>query len=123
MLAFNLGVFFKNLSGAPVFFSAKGPTAEVTFVGTVTDLQQESGWQGSITVTLRQGALACTIVFDEAEEEQHPEASGVQVSLLCDDATAEESEPLQLLTAGFRFKDVTLHPVEPLTEPEPPRSA
>ena len=67
MLAFNLGVFFRNLKGEEVTFSAKNDLCEVRFTGGVVSLHEHTDLTRHLSVTLGKGDLSFRIAFDENE--------------------------------------------------------
>lgn len=115
MLAFNLGVFFRNLKGEEVVFSAETPQAEVRFTGGVADLREETGLTRRLSVTLAKNDISLTISFEDSEEEE-PEDTEVEVVML---QTGEEGD-FQLLRTTFRFGDISLKPVSELEDGEQP---
>ena len=115
MLAFNLGVFFRNLSGAEVDFAAKNPRCALQFVGSVQDLRQERDTATRLYVALRGGGLICRIAIEEDEAVEAPEEAKVEVRL-AQQAPGGERE---VLRATFRFEDISLKPHAPEPPPEP----
>lgn len=117
MLAFNLGVFFRNLAGAEVEFTAKNPQCDLRFIGTVQDFRRDQDVSTRLSVALRSGPLTCAIGIEEDEALDAPEAAKVDVVLL-QQADGGERE---LLRASFRFEHITLKPYLPpaATSPEP----
>ena len=116
MLAFNLGVFFRNLKGEEVVFSANTPQCEVNFTGGVADLHEETKLTRHLSVTLAKNDLSLTISFEENEEEENPEDTEVEVVML---QTVDERD-MQLLRTTFRFGDISLKPVSELEDGEQP---
>ena len=106
MLAFNLGVFFRNLQGEEVSLAAKNAHCEFYFAGGVADLVEHTDLSHHLAVTLASGGLTCRIVFEEAEEEEQVENAEVEIQLM---KNGEEGETL-LLQTKFRFEEVTLKP-------------
>lgn len=115
MLAFNLGVFFKNLRGEEVAFSAQTPSCEVHLTGGVSELHEETGLTHQLSVTLSKNHLSLRISFEENEEDA-PEDTEVDVSLTLN---GEEEDQL-LLHTTFRFGDISIKPVSELEEGERP---
>lgn len=115
MLAFNLGVFFRNLKGEEVVFSAETPQCQVNFTGGVADLHEETTLTRRLSVTLAKANLSLSISFEENEEVE-PEDTEVEVVML---QTGEEGD-LQLLRTTFRFGDISLKPISELKEGEQP---
>ena len=107
MLAFNLGVFFKNLQGEEVSLAAKNEHCELYFAGGVEDLVEHTDLSHHLAVTLTSGALTCRIAFEEAEEEVEVENAEVEIQLV----QKEEGREKLLLQTAFRFEEVTLKPV------------
>lgn len=106
MLAFNLGVFFRNLQGEEVLFAAKNDQCEVQFRGGVEKLQEQTDLTHHLAVTLSQPPLLCRIAFEEVEEEESLEETDVEVRM-----TQEvEGQETVLLQTTFRFEDITLKP-------------
>lgn len=126
MLAFNLGVFFRNLAGAEVEFTAKNPQCDLRFIGTVRDFRREQDVGTRLSVALNSGALTCAIGIEEDEALDTPEAAKVDVTLLQQTDGGER----ELLRATFRFEHITLKPyipaavaeAEPQGEPPPKAS-
>jgi hypothetical protein len=128
MLAFNLGVFFRNLRGEEVTFAARTSECEVRFTGGVVTLQEQTDLTRHLSVTLGKGDLLLRIAFEETEEEG-PEEADVAVRLLREEEGGKEA---LLFRTSFRFADVSLKPVSegeddqgdaPPEEPEPPQPA
>ncbi len=114
MLAFNLGVFFKNLKGEEVMFSARTNQCEVNFTGGVADLHEETDLTRHLSVvTLRKNDLSLRIYFEENEEEE-PEDTEVDVEMVL--AGGEDEVDIQLLHTSFRFGSISLKPVSELEE-------
>jgi hypothetical protein len=114
MLAFNLSVFFRNLRGEEVAFSALAPHTELHFVGGVVALQEHTDLMRHLAVTLGSGDLLLRIAFEEAEEDADPESANVEVRLLRDTGLRE----VLLVQTSFRFGDVSLKPAA--DAPPPP---
>ncbi len=124
MLAFNLGVFFRNLSGADVDFTAKNAQCALQFVGNVQDFRQEHDTASHLSVALRSGELVCRIAIEEEEAVEAPEEAKVEVRL----AQVLDGGERELLHATFRFEDISLKPhvIEPPPDApagEPPPQA
>ena len=124
MLAFNLGVFFRNLHGEEVTFTAKSPQCEVNFTGGVVNLQERTDLNHELSVTLSKGNLFFQATFEEGEEEEEerPEDTLVQVNLKLE--FPEEKEEILLLETQFRFGEISLKPAGEGDEEEelgPPR--
>ena len=115
MLAFNLGVFFRNLKGEEVVFSAETPQCRVNFTGGVADLHEETTLTRRLSVTLAKDDLSLSISFEESEEGE-PEDTEVEVVML----QAGEEGDLQLLRTTFRFGDISLKPISELEDGEQP---
>ncbi|MBI3994141.1 MAG: hypothetical protein HY342_12775 [Candidatus Lambdaproteobacteria bacterium] len=112
MLAFNLGIFFRNLSGTEVVFSARNGLCEVSFTGGVQQLQEHTDLTHHLIVTLAKGEVACEIAFDDDQEpeEDEPEEAPVRVHMF----QVVDGAAFDLLRSEFRFEDITL---KPLVEP------
>lgn len=106
MLAFNLGVFFRNLKGEEVSLDARNENCEVRFSGGVDDLVEHTDLSHHLAVTLVNKDLSCRITFEEAEEEETPEHAEVEVELI----QKSDDRELVLLRTTFRFEDITLKP-------------
>lgn len=106
-LAFNLGVFFRNLRGEEVTFTGKSAACEVQFTGGVETLHEHTDLSSHLSVTLGKGELLFRIAFEEHEDEENPEETEVEVRLL---RTHEAGEEL-LLRTSFLFGDISLKPV------------
>ncbi len=106
MLAFNLGVFFRNLQGEEVSLIAKSEHCELHFVGGVADLVEHTDLSHHLAVTLTSGGLSCRIIFEESEEEETAENTEVEIQLV---QTGAEREVI-LLKTTFRFEEITLKP-------------
>lgn len=115
MLAFNLGVFFRNLKGEEVSLDARNPHCEVRFTGGVEDLVEHTDLSHHLSVTLTNKELSCRIAFEEAEEEETPEHAEVEVELILKSAERE----LTLLRTTFRFDEITLKPASGDEQEEP----
>jgi hypothetical protein len=115
MLAFNLSVFFRNLRGEEVAFSARTAQTELHFVGGVVALQEHTDLTRHLSVTLGSGDLLLRIAFEEGEEDEDPEAASVQVRLLRESGNRE----VLLVQTTFRFGDVSLKPAADAAETPP----
>lgn len=115
MLAFNLGVFFRNLKGEEVYLAARNENCELRFSGGVETLEERTDLSHHLTVTLASNDLACRIAFEEAEEEETPEHTEVEVELM---RRAEGRESL-LFRTTFRFEEITLKPAAGAEDEEP----
>lgn len=113
MLAFNLGVFFRNLKGEEVAFSAQAPDCELRFTGGVADLHEETDLTRHLSVTLSKNELSLTISFEENEEEE-PEDTEVTVEMFRQEGEDEQI----LLRATFLFGDISLKPASETGENE-----
>jgi hypothetical protein len=119
MLAFNLSVFFRNLRGEEVAFSARSAQTELHFIGGVVALQEHTDLTRHLSVTLGSGDLLLRIAFEEAEDDDQ-ESANVEVRLLRESGDRE----VLLVQTSFRFGDVSLKPAadaeEPPSDPLPP---
>jgi len=106
MLAFNLGVFFRNLQGQPVRFAARGLSAEMQFVGGVRELVEKTGLDTQLSVVLGQGDLSLHLVFDEGDDEEFAEDPRIQVRLV----QQTEAGEIALAQTQFAFDEVRLTP-------------
>lgn len=121
MLAFNLGIFFRNLKDAEVDFSARNATCQVQFSGHVQALSDQVDLTRHLSVTLSRGELVCCIAFEEQEDEEgkeQEEEALVEVRLIERRPGAE----LLLLQTQFRFEEISLKPHVP-EGPQPPAQA
>lgn len=109
MLAFNLGVFFRNLHGQPVAFDARREGASVHFVGGVESLQEKTALVSHLSVVLACDDLRLEMAFDEGEEEEGGNDPEVFVTVI----RLGMAEPL--FEATFAFDQIRLQPVEPET--------
>ncbi len=115
MLAFNLGVFFRNLRGEEVSLSARNEHCEVRFSGGVENLEEHTDLSHHLAVTLSNGVLSCRIVFEEADEEETPENAEVEVELV----QAMDKGEIVLVQTTFRFDEITLKPAALEDEEDP----
>jgi hypothetical protein len=106
MLAFNLGVFFRNLRGQPVVFSARRGGMELCFVGGVRGLHERTDLSSCLSVELGQDDLAIQVSFEEGEEAEGEDEPDVHVTLL----RIGQAQPL--FQGTFAFDDVRLQPLE-----------
>jgi len=106
MLAFNLGIFFRNLQGADVLFSAKNEKCEVKFVGGVSELREQADLNRHLSVLLTKGALACRISFEEDEDQENHDTTEVDVRV----SQQVEGHEVPLLQTRFVFEEITLKP-------------
>ena len=106
MLAFNLGIFFRNLRGQPVSFSARREVAELHFAGGVLALQEKTDLTHHLSVVLGQDDLALHVTFDEGEEAEREDNPDVHVTL-----RRRGQEP-PLFQATFAFDQIRLQPIE-----------
>lgn len=109
MLAFNLGVFFRNMAGEEVIFSARNQTCAMKFIGGVTHLSDQTTLTHHLAVTLTKDNLSCHISFEESEDEENVEDTEVDV-LMTLTPENEEEEDTVLLETTFRFEEITLKP-------------
>jgi hypothetical protein len=117
MLAFNLGIFFRNLKGTEVDFAARSTTCTIHFTGQVQALADQMDLTRRLTVTLRSNDLVCLISFDEGEgdESEEPQEEGLVEVRLVDRLPGGER---LLVESTFRFEDISLKPHQ---APEPPQ--
>ncbi len=118
MLAFNLGIFFRNLKDAEVVFAAHNAACQLQFTGRVQALSDQVDLTRHLAVTLRQGDLLCFIAFDEqedGEEQKKDEEAVVDVRLVQQRDGAQQV----LVESRFRFEDISLKPHNP-DQPQPP---
>jgi len=106
MLAFNLGVFFRNLQGEEVIFSARNDLCEVNFRGGVSNLYEHTDLTHHLSVTLNRQNLYCRIAFDEAEEEEALEETEVEVRVV----QIEDDQEILLFQTAFQFEEIVLKP-------------
>ena len=106
MLAFNLGIFFRNLKGEEVSLDARNEHCEVRFTGGVEDLVEHTDLSHHLAVTLSNADLSCRIAFEDAEEEETPEHTEVEVEMF----QKTEKREITLLRTTFRFEEITLKP-------------
>jgi len=121
MLAFNLGVFFRNLSGAEVEFTAHNADCDVVFVGRVRDIREELGLGSTLQVTLSREPLQCRIEIEDSdgEEDESPGASPEPaIEVILEREAGERAE--QLFRGRFTFEAITLKPYVPHPPPEAP---
>lgn len=117
-LAFNLGMFFRNLQGEEVAFAARSGHCEMAFVGGVEALQEQTDLTRHLSVSLRQGDLLLRIAFEETEDEE-PDQAEVDVRLV---QLVDGAEHL-LAQSAFRFREVSLKPAGEADEEPPPPEA
>ncbi len=111
MLAFNLGVFFRNLHGQEVEFSAQSGHGEVHFVGSVRQLEERTELTRHLSVVLGHDRLTLRIEFEEGEEPEEEEADNPEVEVrLMENRDGEER---LLLRTTFAFDEIRLQPVAP----------
>jgi hypothetical protein len=109
VLAFNLAVFFRNLAGAEVEFTAKNPRCAFQFIGSVEEFRQEQDVGTRLSVTLRGSELVCRISIEEEEAPDAPEEAKVEVRL----ALALEKGEREVFHTAFRFEEISLKPHAP----------
>lgn len=119
MLAFNLGVFFRNLRGEDVVFSARNEQCEMLFSGGVVNLSEQTDLTRHLAVTLGDGELSMHIEFEENEDEE-AENMEVEVSLV----QQREGDETVLVRTTFLFGEISLKPRSELDEkgPQPPEA-
>jgi hypothetical protein len=118
MLAFNLGIFFRNMKDADVDFAATSPACQVEFTGKVQALSDQVDLTRHLSVTLSKGDLLCRIAFDEGEDEEgeeKQEEATVDVRLVLRSGGSEQI----LLQTRFRFDEISLKPHA--DGPQPPQ--
>jgi len=108
MLAFNLGIFFRNLKGEDVLFSAQAEHAAIHFTGSVLELRTHADLDRRLDVTLTKDGLFLHMGFEEDEEAEDPESMEVEVSLTRQGAKGLET----LARTTFRFGDISLKPLD-----------
>ena len=131
-LAFNLGIFFRNLHGEPVRFSARNNHAELRFEGGVSALSEQVDLTRELRVSLVAYPLRLELVFEEPEDEQASEEDlRVLVTLHRMEGEGAEAagktnvtppgeRPALILQTEFRFGEISL---TPLTQEAPGDSA
>ena len=73
MLAFNLGVFFRNLQGEEVVLTADDGRSSFRFTGGVHSLEEKTDLTHELTVVLTKGELTCHIsIEEESEDSENP---------------------------------------------------
>jgi hypothetical protein len=107
MLAFNLAIFFHNLAGAEVVFSARNAQCALDFSGRVGELREQTDLSRHLAVTLHKGDLSCRLLIVEDEDVEAPEEALVEVRLV---HLRDQLEVLVLQTR-FRFEEISLKPV------------
>lgn len=117
MLAFNLGVFFRNMEGEEVLFSARNNHSAVIFIGGVEHLSDQTDLSHHLAVTLSKDNLLCHISFEESEDEENVEDTEVEVELVRVSGS-EEEEDIVLLQTTFRFEEIGLKPAVGSEEPD-----
>ena len=115
MLAFNLGVFFRNLRGEEISLTARNDQCVVRFSGGVEELVEHTDLSHHLSVTLTNGDLSCRISFEEVEEEEIPENTEVDVELV----QSRDDGEIILLQTTFRFEQITLKPASLEDDEEP----
>ncbi len=111
MLAFNLGVFFRNLHGQEVDFSAQSGHDEVHYIGSVRQLEERTELTRHLSVVLGHDRLTLTIEFEEGDDPEDEEADNPEVEVrLMEDRDGEER---LLLRTTFAFDKIRLQPVAP----------
>ena len=118
MLAFNLGIFFRNMKDADVDFVASNSLCKVEFTGQVQALSDQVDLTRHLSVALRQGDLVCRIAFDEGEDEEgeeKKEEAAVDVRLILKNGSTEQL----LVESRFRFDEISLKPHA--DGPQPPQ--
>ncbi len=118
MLAFNLGVFFRNLKGEEVSLAAQNEHCEFTFVGGVADLVEHTDLSHHLAVTLTRQNLSCRIAFEDDQDEEQAENAEVEIQLVQKDPERE----IILLRTTFLFEQITLKPTggeDDSPDPEP----
>lgn len=117
MLAFNLGVFFRNLQGQRVRLTAENLRERLEFVGTVRELAERTALTRHLSVVLLRGDLQLHIAFEESDESEEDAPQEVEMRLLLQDGDGEH----ELLHTAFAFDELRLQPEEAGTEaPVPP---
>jgi len=122
MLAFNLGIFFRNLKDAEVDFAARNAVCQVSFTGQVQTLSDQVDLTRHLAVTLCRGDLLCCIAFDEPEDVEDEERKRREEEAIVDVRLLEQRDgaAVLLMQSQFRFEDISLKPHVP-ESPEPPR--
>ena len=106
MMAFNLGIFFRNLKGEEVYFSAKNHHCEVQFIGGVENLNEQTDLTHHLSVTLSKGELSCRIAFEEVEDEDSMENTQVEIRFVQE----LDGEETLLLQTTFLYEEITIKP-------------
>ena len=109
MLAFNLGIFFRNLAGQRVRFDAENTREQVHFTGSVSELEETKALIRELRVTLTRGDVALRIVFEDSEDPEEADQPEVELTLVLRDG----EETLELLSTTFAFDEIRFHPEEP----------
>ena len=106
MLAFNLGVFFRNLQGEAVVFAADNGNCVFNFTGGVESLKETTHLNRELSVVLARDGLVCTIVMEEEEEPEGEENPEVRVRLV----RSHDGQDELMLETTFRFNEIRLQP-------------
>lgn len=116
MLAFNLGVFFRNLKGEEVRFAAENGQCRVGFTGDVQGLHEVTELTRRLTVELGRGPLRCRIEIEEDEEEGDEESENPEVHVCI--RHGEGAEEAAVVETTFRFDEVRFQPASAQPVPE-----
>ena len=117
MLAFNLGVFFRNMEGEEIIFSARNAHCSVIFVGGVENLSEQTDLTHHLAVTLSKGPIYCHISFEDAEDDEKVEDTEVEVQLV-QVASKPDTDDVILLETSFRFEEIGLKPAAGADDPD-----
>jgi len=115
-LAFNLGIFFRNLEGEPVRLSAKNDHCELQFLGSVSSLSEQVDLTRELNVSLQAPPLRLDMVFEEPEDENARD-DDLRVSTTLHREN-EAGDTGLILETEFRFGEISLAPLSPPPSPE-----
>jgi len=116
-LAFNLGIFFRNLEGEEVRFTARNAHSELHFQGGVVSLSEQVDLTRELRVALVASPLRLELTFEEPDEEDAREEDQLVVVSLRKES--EDSESVPMLRTAFQFGDITLTPLDRSMAREP----
>ena len=104
-LAFNLGIFFRNMKGQEVLFLGKSDRVELQFKGGVKTFSEKTDLSRQLNITLENLPLFLHLTFEE-NEDTDDENNPVHVSLI----RREADEDVIVLSTTFLFSEVSLKP-------------
>lgn len=118
-IAFNLGIFFRNLHGQEVSFSGVNEYCTLDFTGGVESLVEQTNLTKQLEVILSNLPLFLHFTFEEPQDDEDVKGNEVRIRLV----RRETDEDVTLLETRFLFSEVSLKPTSDDDDDPLPSSA